>query len=53
MDTPAFCKSLKTEEVKKLNYLLSPGQYIGLPEEEDDFHFSMRFPELRKNLKNN
>ncbi|MCD4670658.1 MAG: SAM-dependent methyltransferase [Actinomycetia bacterium] len=47
-DTPAFCKSLKTEEVKKLNYSLSPGRYIGLSEEEDDFYFSKRFSELRK-----
>lgn len=31
-----------------MDYLLSPGRYIGLPEEEDDFYFSKRFPELRK-----
>jgi len=46
-DIPAFCKSSKIEEVKKLDYVLSPGRYVGLPEEEDDFDFSERFTSLK------
>lgn len=46
-DIPAFCKSSKIEEIKKLDYVLSPGRYTGLPEEEDDFDFSERFTSLK------
>jgi type I restriction enzyme M protein len=46
-DIPAFCKSSKIEEVEKLDYMLSPGRYIGLPEEEDDFDFKERFTSLK------
>ena len=46
-DIPAFCKSSKIEEVKKLDYVLSPGRYVGLPEEEDDFDFGERFTSLK------
>ena len=27
--------------------MLSPGRYVGLPEEEDDFDFGTRFTELK------
>ncbi|RKX79750.1 MAG: DNA methyltransferase, partial [Spirochaetes bacterium] len=33
-------------------YVLSPGRYVGLPEEEDDFVFSEKFPELQKEFEN-
>ncbi len=46
-DIPAFCKSSRIEEVEKLDYMLSPGRYIGLPEEEDDFDFKERFMSLK------
>ena len=36
------------EKVRELDYVLSPGRYVGLPEVEDDFVFSERFPELQK-----
>jgi len=33
--------------VKELEYVLTPGKYVGLPDEEDDFDFKERFTTLR------
>ena len=49
-DTPGFCSSTSLNEVKKLGYVLSPGRYVGLPEEKDDFDFAERFTELKHQL---
>lgn len=46
-DIPAFCASTPIEKVKDLDYVLSPGRYVGLPEEEDDFDFAERFTDLK------
>jgi type I restriction enzyme M protein len=46
-DIPAFCASTPIEKVKELDYVLSPGRYVGLPKEEDDFDFGERFTELK------
>ncbi len=46
-DTPAFCASTPIEKVKELDFVLSPGRYVGLPEEEDDFDFAERFTSLK------
>lgn len=35
-DIDGFCKSVDIDEVKKHNYVLTPGRYVGIPEEEDD-----------------
>jgi len=35
-DTPGFCKSAKLEEIKEHDYILTPGRYVGIEEEEDD-----------------
>jgi len=35
-DVAGFCKSAKTEEIEKNNFVLTPGRYVGIEEEEDD-----------------
>ncbi len=46
-DVPGFCASVKTERVAELDYVLSPGRYVGLEEVEDNFNFGERFAELK------
>lgn len=45
-DIKGFCCSASIEKVKDLDYVLSPGRYVALPDEEDDFDFKERFPKL-------
>lgn len=49
-DIAGFCKSATIEEVKELDYVLTPGRYVGLAEEEDDFNFEERFEELKRQI---
>jgi len=51
-DEPGFCASVNLEKVRELDYVLSSGHYVGLPEEGYDFVFSERFPELQKEFEN-
>jgi len=46
-DIPGLCNSTSIQKVKELDYVLSPGRYVGLPEEEDDFDFGERFTSLK------
>lgn len=46
-DVKGFCNSASIERVKELDYVLTPGRYVGLPDEEDDFDFKERFLALK------
>jgi type I restriction enzyme M protein len=46
-DIKGFCCSAPIERVKELDYVLTPGRYVGLPDEEDDFDFKERFAALK------
>jgi type I restriction enzyme M protein len=49
-DIPGFCKSATLEDIKTMDYVLTPGRYIGLPDDEDDFNFTERFTKLQTEL---
>lgn len=49
-DEPGFCKSATLQEVKDKGYVLTPGRYIDLAAEEDDFDFNERFATLKNEL---
>ena len=51
-DVKGFCISASTDEVRKLDYVLTPGRYVGLAEEEDDFDFNERFTALKAEFEN-
>jgi type I restriction enzyme M protein len=46
-DIKGFCNSASIERVKELDYVLTPGRYVGLPDDEDDFDFNERFTDLK------
>jgi type I restriction enzyme M protein len=46
-DIRGFCASIPIDRVAELDYVLTPGRYVGLPDEEDDFDFKERFTALK------
>ncbi len=50
-DIKGFCKSASLEEVRELNYVLTPGRYVGLEIVDDEFDFKERFVSLQQELK--
>ncbi|MDD2715259.1 MAG: class I SAM-dependent DNA methyltransferase [Candidatus Wallbacteria bacterium] len=49
-DIPGFCKSITLAEIQEKDFVLTPGRFIGLPEDEDDFDFVERFGKLKAEL---
>ena len=49
-DIAGFCASAPIVKVKELDYVLTPGRYVGLPDDEDDFDFNERFSALKAEL---
>jgi type I restriction enzyme M protein len=47
-DIKGFCASVPLDKVRELDYVLTPGRYVGLPDDEDDFDFKERFTSLKK-----
>lgn len=46
-DVKGFCNSASLERVRELDHVLTPGRFVGLAEEKDDFDFVERFTNLR------
>lgn len=49
-DIAGFCAAAPISKVKELDYVLTPGRFVGLPDEEDDFNFAERFTGLKAEL---
>lgn len=46
-DIAGFCASVDINKVAELDYVLTPGRYVGLADEDDDFDFKERFTSLK------
>jgi len=46
-DVKGYCASVPLARVAELDYVMTPGRYVGLPDEEDDFNFPERFAALK------
>lgn len=46
-DIAAFCASIPLDRVAECDYVLTPGRYVGLADEEEDFDFLEHFKHLK------
>lgn len=52
-DIPGYCKSATLSEIQANDYVLTPGRYVGVADEEDNgIHFEDKMAELTATLKN-
>jgi len=52
VDIPGYCKSAPLEEIRKNDYVLTPGRYVGAPEVEDDgIPYAEKMEQLTSKLK--
>jgi len=49
-DIPGFCKSVDLEEIRKNNWILTPGRYVGSEEVDDDENFEEKMEKLTLEL---
>ena len=49
-DIAGFCATIPIHKVAELDYVLTPGRYVGLPDDEDEFNFNERFTALKAEL---
>ena len=47
VDEKGFCASVPLARVAGLDHVLTPGRYVGLPDEDEDFNFAERFAALK------
>lgn len=51
-DVKGFCKSASIEDIQKHKFVLTPGRYVGIPDEEDDgIPFEEKIEKLTTDLK--
>ena len=51
-DIKGYCKSAKIEDIQKHSHVLTPGRYVGIPDEEDDgIPFEEKMADLTATLK--
>src|SRR5690625_6164384 len=51
-DITGYCKSATLEEIRKNDYILTPGRYVGAPEAEDEgIPFAAKTEQLRATVK--